>query len=101
MKVANTTTPESRSIRDISATRLTFSDRSFGEKLRPLQRFPRTLSPSRTIVRIPKLYNFSSNASAKVDLPLPERPVNQISIELCPFIWFRFSRVTLYRYGNN
>jgi hypothetical protein len=57
--------------------RRTFMLRSSREKLRPLLRLVRTMSPSRTSTLRPRSFSSFSTISATVVLPAPERPVNQ------------------------
>src|SRR5271154_3281209 len=51
--------------------------RSSLEKPRPFERLVRTSSPSRISTRWPRLRSSSATRLASVDLPAPERPVNQ------------------------
>jgi hypothetical protein len=54
-----------------------FVSRSSLENPRPLDRFCRTTSPSRISVFICRAWNSWYSISAIVDLPAPDRPVNQ------------------------
>src|SRR5918998_3072600 len=54
----------------------TFMLRSSLEKLRPLERLVRTMSPSRTSTLRPLSLSSCSTISLMVVLPAPERPVN-------------------------
>src|SRR5690606_11351314 len=91
--------PASSIISAISAILLMFSFLSSGEKLRSLFRFFRMESPSSTYVLMPRSCSLLSNKLARVDLPDPERPVNQTSKDLCLFKTFLFSLVILKLYG--
>jgi hypothetical protein len=54
-----------------------FVSRSSFENPSPLERFCRTTSPSRISVRNPRAWNSWNSISAMVDLPAPDKPVNQ------------------------
>src|SRR5262245_31233244 len=72
-----TTTPWRDSSSQTKAMRLTFSSRSSLLNPRPFDRRVRTTSPSRTSTRSPDARSRCSSNLAAVDLPAPDRPVNQ------------------------
>src|SRR4051794_26362407 len=57
--------------------RRTLVSRSSREKPRPLERWVRTSSPSRTSTWTPRWRSSAASMAASVLLPAPERPVNQ------------------------
>src|SRR5690348_14748223 len=57
--------------------------RSSFEKPSPLERLVRTSSPSSSSTRYPRSRKMRTRFSDKVDLPAPERPVNQRMKPLC------------------
>jgi len=76
MKLASVTRPASTMSLATSPMRRTFSSRSSALKPR-LQLSPwRTLSPSSSVVRMPRAASACSSVHATVDLPEPLRPVN-------------------------
>lgn len=80
MKATNTMTPAKLKSLATSEMRRMFSARSSAEKERPLLRPVRITSPSRikTLVLSPVIESsFALRASERVDLPAPDRPVNQ------------------------
>jgi len=77
MNVARTITPASCSRRAVSAARRTFSARSSIEKPRSAFSFFRRSSASKLNTTCPWANRCFSNASAIVDFPAPESPVNQ------------------------
>jgi hypothetical protein len=77
MAATITTTPLRASRCATNAMRAMFVSRSSREKPRPLDRWVRTTSPSRISTRLPAARSLGSRHSASVDLPAPDRPVNQ------------------------
>src|SRR5215212_5064924 len=77
MAAVITPTPLRESRSATNAIRRMFVSRSSFENPRPFERFVRTTSPSRTSTLRPRCASWCSTSSAIVDLPAPERPVNQ------------------------
>jgi len=84
MNADSTIVPASNIKLATSPIRLIFSLRPASSNARSLFNPWRTLSPSNRYVLKPLSKSFFSRATAKVDLPDPESPVNQMS---CDF-WF-------------
>src|SRR5919202_6299613 len=72
-----TATPWRVSSEHTKAMRRMLVSRSSREKPRPLERWVRTTSPSRTSTPRPRAHNSVASCLAMVVLPAPERPVNQ------------------------
>ena len=89
MKETRQTTPASAKSLDTSPILRMFSSRSANENPRSLFNPWRTLSPSRTYAGTPLEIKYSSSFMAIVDLPAPERPVNQTVQPLNPPKLFR------------
>lgn len=84
MNEVMTITPASIISLATSAIRRMFSTRSSTEKPKSLFSPCLILSPSRIYVRIPSWLSLTSRALARVVLPDPESPVNQITFASCP-----------------
>ena len=95
IKAVSTITPASIKSLAISPMRRIFSTRSCGENPRSPHNPWRTLSPSSTKVWQPRWYSASSTAWAKVDLPAPDKPVNQMMAPRYSFCFSRRARVTV------
>ena len=95
MKETMVTMPASTKSFVTSATRRMFSARSVSVKPKSAFRPWRTLSPSRTKVRILRWCNMTSRALAIVLLPLPDNPVSHTTKPFCSFINSRCSRPTV------
>src|SRR5438876_12128326 len=94
MKAVSAMMPASVNSFATSPMRRMFSVRSAGEKPRFLLRPWRTLSPSRTKACTLRSQSAFSSATAMVDFPEPERPVNQTVALRCPLRRSRSARVT-------
>src|SRR5207253_5352419 len=94
MKAVSATMPASVNSFATSPMRRMFSVRSAGEKPRFLLRPWRTLSPSSTKACTLRSQSAFSSATAMVDFPEPERPVNQTVALRCPLRRSRSARVT-------
>ena len=94
MKAVIAMTPASIINLAASPIRRIFSLRSSSEKPSWEDKLHLTLSPSSTSVRQPRWCSCSPTACASVDFPAPNRPVNQSTKDLCPFIASRSCQVT-------
>src|SRR5271165_1381775 len=74
-----TVTPLRASRCATNAMRAMLVSRSSREKPSPFERWVRTTSPSRISTLRPRVRSTGATASASVDLPAPDRPVNQMT----------------------